>query len=142
MTSRIFPGVAYEDAAVAMDWLCEALGFEKHFVVRAPNGSIPHAVLRHGENMIMLGTTGKEGGLGIKQPREAGGVTQTVYFYLGDDKSVRRHYEQAIAHGATIVRELGPTDYGSVEYVCADPEGHYWCFGSYVPPDEPQEMHL
>ena len=134
--------MTYEDAPAAIDWLCRALGFEQHFVVRAPNGTIPHAVLRHGDQMIMLGSAAKEGGLGIRQPSEAGGNTQMVYVYLGDENTVRQHYQQALKHDARIIRDLSPTEYGSIEYVCADPEGHYWSFGSYLPPAEPQEMHL
>jgi uncharacterized glyoxalase superfamily protein PhnB len=42
-------------------------------------------------------------------------------------------YTRAKTAGAEIVRELGPTDYGSREFACRDPEGHLWNFGTYDP---------
>jgi uncharacterized glyoxalase superfamily protein PhnB len=34
---------------------------------------------------------------------------------------------------AEILRELGDTDYGSRDFICRDPEGRVWCFGTYWP---------
>ncbi|MEO1068864.1 MAG: VOC family protein, partial [Cyanobacteria bacterium J06638_6] len=63
MTSRpkqtvatIIPTLRYNDAARAIDWLCQAFGFEKHLVVPGENGAIAHAQLVFGNGMIMLGS--------------------------------------------------------------------------------------
>ena len=40
-------------------------------------------------------------------------------------------YARVQAAGAKITRELNITDYGSREFVVADPEGNLWSFGSY-----------
>lgn len=69
-------------------------------------------------------------------------MTSRIFPGMAYEDTVRQHYEQALKHDARIIRDLGPTEYGSIEYVCADPEGHYWGFGSYLPPAEPQEMLL
>ncbi|MGZ4246571.1 MAG: VOC family protein [Solirubrobacteraceae bacterium] len=44
-----------------------------------------------------------------------------------------RHRAVAGEAGATIVRELEETDYGSREYSARDPEGNLWSFGTYDP---------
>jgi uncharacterized glyoxalase superfamily protein PhnB len=36
-----------------------------------------------------------------------------------------------VKSGATLVRELNDTDYGSHEFACRDPEGNLWSFGTY-----------
>ncbi|TGV78109.1 glyoxalase, partial [Mesorhizobium sp. M00.F.Ca.ET.158.01.1.1] len=35
--------------------------------------------------------------------------------------------------GATIIQELTNRDYGSREFICRDPEGNVWSFGTYWP---------
>lgn len=35
--------------------------------------------------------------------------------------------------GAKIEQGLTNRDYGSREFICRDPEGNLWCFGTYWP---------
>jgi uncharacterized glyoxalase superfamily protein PhnB len=42
-------------------------------------------------------------------------------------------YTRAQAAGATIVRSLRDTEYGSREFAVNDPEGHSWSVGTYDP---------
>jgi uncharacterized glyoxalase superfamily protein PhnB len=55
---NIVPSLRYADAAAAIDWLCEAFGFERHMVVPGENGTIDHAQLDFGNGMLMLGSGG------------------------------------------------------------------------------------
>jgi uncharacterized glyoxalase superfamily protein PhnB len=48
-------------------------------------------------------------------------------------EDVEAHCRRAKDAGARIVRELAETDYGSREYMCRDPEGYVWSFGTYRP---------
>ena len=43
-TATIIPTLRYRDAAAAIDWLCEAFGFERYLVVPGDEGRIDHAV--------------------------------------------------------------------------------------------------
>jgi len=54
--SVIIPTIPHKDAPRAIEWLCEAFGFEKHLVVPGENDTIAHAQLRFGNAMIMLGS--------------------------------------------------------------------------------------
>ena len=129
--ATIYPFMSYEDAPAAIDWLCRAFGFEKHFVVPGPDNTIAHAQLRHGNGMIMMGSAaGRREMFGMGVPREFGAVTGGVYVVVDD---VDAHCARAKAAGATIIRDLADTDYGSREYRARDPEGHVWSFGTYQP---------
>ena len=122
--------LTYDDAPAALDWLQEAFGFERSSVHEGPDGTVAHAELTYGDGMIMLGNAG-DNGLGMKTPRELGGVTQGVYVIV--DEGIDRHYERARSAGAEIVRALHDTDYGSRDYMARDPEGNLWSFGTYRP---------
>ena len=53
---NIIPSLRYADAAKAIDWLCDAFGFERQMVVPGENGAIAHAQLGFGNGMLMLGS--------------------------------------------------------------------------------------
>ena len=54
--STVIIGQAYRDAPAAIEWLCSVLGFTKHAVYPAPDGTIMHAELTLGGGMVMLGS--------------------------------------------------------------------------------------
>ncbi|MGA2673699.1 MAG: VOC family protein [Terracidiphilus sp.] len=130
--STIIPGHRYRNAPAAIDWLCKIFGFERHAVYPGENGTIAHAELTLGNGMIMLGS-GKndELGRGFKSPEELDGMeTRSVYIVVPDADAA---YARAEAAGATIVRALQDTPYGSREFAVKDPEGHTWSVGTYDP---------
>ncbi len=133
-TATIIPGLRYQDAPKAIDWLCRAFGFEKGLVVPGEGDTIAHAQLTFGNGMIMLGSAGTHGG-GFDEvvgtPSQAGGIsTEPVYVVVEDPDA---HYEKARAAGAEIVLDIVDQDYGGRGYTCRDPEGHVWSFGNYDP---------
>jgi uncharacterized glyoxalase superfamily protein PhnB len=40
-------------------------------------------------------------------------------------------FARATSAGATVLRELYDTDYGSRDFAVIDPEGNHWSFGTY-----------
>jgi uncharacterized glyoxalase superfamily protein PhnB len=105
----------YRNAPAAIEWLCQAFGFEKHLVVPGENDTIAHAQLTVGNGMMMLGSThDNEFGKLIKQPDELGGVeTQCPYVIVQDADA---HYGRAMAAGAKIVKEIADAGYGGRGY--------------------------
>jgi uncharacterized glyoxalase superfamily protein PhnB len=130
--STIIPAMRYRDAPAAIDWLCQVLGFARHAVYASPDGSIGHAELTLNGGMIMLGSTkDDEHGKRFKSPGEVGDIeTRSVYVVVPDADAV---YARAVAAGATIIRAMQNTDYGSRECAVKDPEGHSWSVGTYDP---------
>ena len=131
-TATIIPTLRYRDAAVAIEFLCNAFGFEKLLVVPGENGAIAHAQLTYGNGMIMLGSSRDDDfGKLQKPPGDVGGVgTQSPYIIVADADA---HYRQAVDAGAEIVVDIADQDHGGRMYSCRDPEGHLWNFGTYDP---------
>ncbi len=129
--STIMPALRYKDAPAAIDWLCQTFGFSRHAVYANPDGSIGHAELTLGGGMIMLGSQkNDEYGRNFKSPAELGSETRSAYIVVSDADVV---FARAQAAGATVVRPLQNTDYGSREFTVKDPEGHSWSVGTYDP---------
>ncbi len=82
--------------------------------------------------MIMLGSAkNDEYGRNFKSPNETGGIeTRSAYLVVADADAV---YARAQEAGATILRPIQNTDYGSREFTVKDPEGHSWSAGTYDP---------
>lgn len=130
--ANIIPALRYRNAPKAIEWLCEAFGFEQHMVVPGANGAIAHAQLTLGNGMIVLGSVAPDQyGKLTKQPDETGGaVTLSIYIIVPDADA---HYKRAKAAGAEIVIDIKNEDYGGRGYTCRDVEGHLWNFGTYDP---------
>ena len=127
--SRLLPALRYRNVAAAVDWLCGAFGFERHDIVTAVDGTILHARLMFGNDMILLlPVRGPDPGV-AKPPEEIGAEMQSCYFVI-DDADL--HYRHAKASGAEIL-DITEYDYGGRGYSCRDPEGHIWNFGTYNP---------
>lgn len=130
--STVVPGHRYRNAPAAIDWLCRVFGFARHAVYEGKNGSIEHAELTLGSGMIMLGS-GKEDeyGRGFKPPSELGNIeTRSVYLVVPDADAA---FTRAVEAGATVIRPIQDTPYGSREFTVKDPEGHSWTAGTYDP---------
>jgi len=125
---RIYPALRYRNAAEMIDWLCEAFGFE----VRARYGEgdiVHHAELAFGSSMIMLGTAREDDyGKMVGAPGSGGG--KSIYMAVGDADAAHARASKA---GAEILQGLTDRDYGSREFICRDPEGNVWSFGTYWP---------
>lgn len=134
--SVIFPGFRYTDAPAAIDFLCNAFGFERHAVYtdEADPSIVHHAQLTLGNSMIMLGS--HRGGevtqlYGFKLPGEVGGVTSATCVFVEDPDA---HHATAKAAGADVIRSPYDNDgYPGRAYDVRDTEGYVWNFGSYDP---------
>ena len=131
---RISSAVYYQNPAAAIDWLCEAFGFEVRIKVQGDDGSIVHSELLFGEGLIMVSAAKKEGKpeWGYRRsPRSIGGAnTQNMMVYVDD---VEAHCRRAREAGARIVAEPSTTDYGEGYWVdrgyeVEDLDGHHWWF--------------
>lgn len=132
MSSTVIPTMRYEDAKKAVEWLCDAFGFEKHNVYNDEKNQVTHAELKHGTGLIMIGpNTPSEFGKYIRLPSQVGGVeTQVTFIMVNDPES---HFRRAKEKGAEILMPLKKQDYGASDYTCRDFEGHIWSFGDYNP---------
>ena len=130
--ATVIPCLRYRNAPAAIEWLCQAFGFEKHVVVPGDGETIAHAQLSFGNGMIMLGSVkDSEFDQLMRQPDEIGGAeTETAYVVVSDADAI---YARAKAAGAKIVLDIKDEDYGGRGFSCRDLEGHLWNFGTYDP---------
>jgi len=128
---RIYPTFRYRDPAAVMAWLCDTVGF----VVQARHpaeGEVAHAELAYGSSMIMLGAVRDDAyGALVGGPGHEGG--KSLYIAVDDVDAL---HDRVTASGVTIEKGLTDRDYGSREFICRDPEGNLWCFGTYWPKAE------
>ncbi len=128
---RISTALYYEDPAMAIDWLCEAFGFEVQLKVEGEGGRIEHSELVFGGGLVMVGGEKVEKFPYGKPPALVGGAnTQNMMVYVD---AVQAHCERARAAGAVIVQEPEIHDYGDDfwadrGYECRDIGGHHWWF--------------
>ena len=119
--STISAIIPYGDLRVAIDFLCDAFGFERHELHEGDDGELEHVELRLGDDVIMP-TDAQRG--------EPGHAQNNVVVADPD-----AHHDRARAAGAQVTMELRDTDYGSRDYAAKDPEGNSWYFGTYRPLD-------
>ena len=134
MTQRIFPMVAYEDTAAAIDWLTEAFEFEERgerYVME--DGTIGHAELQIGGAIVMLATPNRD----YQSPKTHRRNCELAARWLDNPwvidgllvlvDDLDAHHAQAVSAGAHVIRppEDGPD--GRL-YTAEDLEGHRWMF--------------
>ena len=119
----IYPVLRYPDVRAAVDFLCSAFGLTVREAHELPDGTIGHAALAYGDDLVMLGP-------GPAPQSRPADDDYRVYVALDD---VDAHHERARAAGAEIVRAPFDTDYGSRDYAARDVAGLVWSFGTYRP---------
>ena len=118
----VWPTLKARDALVLIDFYVSTFGFLRT-AVYADGDRVGHAQLDWPEGGgIMLGSH-EPGAVWSIEPGTFGA-------YVVTDR-VDEVYARVLASEAKITRELNTTDYGSREFVVADPEGNLWSFGSY-----------
>lgn len=126
---RIYATFRFRDAARMIDFLVKAFGFEVHARYDGPDGGVGHAELALGSSMIMCGEAADDAfGAIVGQPGEPAG--KSLYIAIDDIDAL---FDRATKAGATIEQGLTDRDYGSREFICRDPEGNIWTFGTYWP---------
>jgi uncharacterized glyoxalase superfamily protein PhnB len=137
MAQRIVPMIAYEDAGVAADWLCEAFGFSERKDERFTDdqGVVGHAELELGGEIVMLATPNRdyqspgrhrESCEAARRWLDNPWVIDGVFVQVDD---VDAHHTHAVASGATVIRPPEEPGVGFRIYTVEDLEGHRWMFG-------------
>lgn len=124
----IYPTLRYKDANRMLVWLQEAFGFREHVVYR-DGDTVAHAELALGSSILMLGQS-KDDAYGKMVGDPDTRRTDSIYIAVTDPDAL---HARAAAAGATIEMAPHDTDHGSRDFICRDPEGNLWSFGTYWP---------
>jgi uncharacterized glyoxalase superfamily protein PhnB len=117
--------LVYADAAAAIEFLTRAFGFELRFRMDMPDGSVGHAELGLGEEVVMLASEWPAGG--VVSPLRLPALHAQIHVRVED---VDAHFARASEAGATIATEPADQEYGERSYRAIDPEGQRWIFGA------------
>ena len=122
---QVWPTLRARDARSLIRFLVDAFGFEE-VVAYGDGDHVDHAQLGWPPGGgIMLGSA-REPGSGDDWRLEPG--TFGCYVVTDEPDAL---FARATAAGATVLRELHETDYGSRDFAVRDPEGNLWSFGTY-----------
>ncbi len=120
----VWPSLAAHDTRALVDFYVAAFGFTIA-ALYGDGDSVEHCELEWPlGGGIMLGDF-KEGS---DHPWALQPGTFGVYVVTDNPDAL---HERAVAAGATVIRALNDTDYGSREFSVKDPEGNRWSFGTY-----------
>jgi uncharacterized glyoxalase superfamily protein PhnB len=123
---QVWPTLRARDARALIRFLVDAFGFEDT-VVYGDSDRVDHAQLSWPPGGgIMLGSARPADSADDDWPLRPG--TFGAYVVTDDPDKL---FARATAAGATVLRELHETDYGSRDFAVRDPEGNHWSFGTY-----------
>lgn len=121
---NVWVGLSYDDPHAARRWLF-GLGFTEGDLVEDSDGHVQHSEMLWPEGgRVMVSSRAKRDDTFV-----SGSGAATVYVVCDDPDAVFARAEQL---GATVVRPMEDTDYGSRGFSIADVEGNSWSFGTYA----------
>ena len=127
--STVIPVLVYPDVREAVAWLSAAFGF----VERTRIGENHRSQMSIGDGGAMIVADAGSG----RQLPEPGSATHIIKVRVDD---VEARYEQAVAHGATVLQAPVDRVYGERECTVEDLAGHRWEFAETVRDVAPEEF--
>ena len=120
----VTPFLRVNEAAKLIDFMKQAFRAVVAFRMDGPDGTVMHAELKMGDSFVMIG----------QAPGNAG-LQSMIHLYVRDTDGV---YKNAIAAGATSVREPADQFYGDRSAGVRDFAGNEWWIATHIE-DVPQE---
>jgi uncharacterized glyoxalase superfamily protein PhnB len=133
MTSpTVTPSVVYTEASAGIDWLTRVLGMKVLSRYPGPDGGVAFAELGWRTGVVFVSSRAP-----ADNPWSKVGIA-SISLAAPDAETVRRHFHQAVAAGADVVRDLHVSrtpafPQGSAQFDLRDPEGNLWTVGTYQP---------
>jgi PhnB protein len=131
---RVTPYLHVDGAAAAIEFYEKVFGAKERGRLPGPDGKLGHAEIEIGDGLIMLADEYPD--FGALGPKTVGGTPVTINVYVEDVDAV---FDEALAAGATSLREVENQFYGDRTGQFEDPFGHHWSVATHVedvPPDE------
>jgi PhnB protein len=133
--ARLTPYLTVDDGSGAIEFYKRAFGATERAVMVSPDGKIGHAELQIGDAVVMLSDRFPQ--FTCQSPKELGGTTVAIFFYVEDVDSVVR---AAVDAGGTIIMEPEDQFWGDRLGQVTDPFGHVWQIATHVEDVTPEEI--
>ncbi len=128
--TKIAPQWIVSNVQESVDFYVKQLGFSVDWIGEGPL----FAIISKGDATLMIRQLQKGG---FTQPNrkafvKAGWHTDGVnawdaYIWVDDASKLCKEYKDK---GVSIIKELGETDYGNIDFEIEDPDGYILCFGT------------
>jgi len=132
---RLTPYLAVKDAAAAIEFYKAGLGATEEFRMTGDDGRIGHAEIHIGDDVLYLADEFPE--MAVVSPQTLGGTPVTLHLNVTD---VDATFAQAVAAGATSLREPADQFYGDRNATILDPFGHRWMLSARIEDLSAEEM--
>lgn len=117
----VIPELPYPDIGEAIDWLCDAFGFNLRLRI-----ADHRAQLNVGDGAVVL----TERGVATVQ------VSCSVMVRV---EEIDRHHDRASQRGARVLRTPADYPFGERQYTVEDFAGHHWTFSQSIADVDPEE---
>lgn len=121
----ISPVLVVRDLDASMAFYKGVLGFPDGDVLRMPNGTPVHGMVRWGSVAIDLSPETMSAPVG-----DCRGDGVTLYLYVSDD--VDDYYRKVAGNGAEVIEDVKTQDWGDRTFTVADPDGYRLMFAQQV----------
>jgi PhnB protein len=123
----VTPYLVVRDPGSVIDFAKQAFGATERMRHTDQKGRVVHAEITIGDSVVMIGESSEQ------HPS----MPSTLHLYLSDSDAA---YRQAMAAGATSVREPTTEFYGDRMAGVRDSEGNNWWLATHVEDVSPEEM--
>jgi len=132
--NAVIPALAFKGADAALKWYIHVFGAEEKMCFDNPDGTIAHAEIIIGGNIIMIS---EENPLYNSSPKTLGGNSVNLCVYVPDVDAVM---QKAVENGAGLIAPAKDEFYGDRSGRLEDPFGYKWIVSTHVKNVSEDEM--
>ena len=135
--SAIQPYLMFQNTLEAMAFYARVYGAKEKLCMKSPEGRVQHAEIVIGGSVLMMADENPE--IEAFAASHYGGSPVSILVYVDDCDTI---YAQALAAGATSLREPTDQPYGDRMAGVLDPFGYKWWIAHAIPvaAEQPAEM--
>jgi PhnB protein len=132
--NAVIPSLAFKGADSAIKWYVKVLGAKEKMKLNNPDGTIAHAEITIGDDVVMLA---EENPQYNKSPKTLNGNSVNLCVYVPDADAVIR---KATENGAKLLIPVADQFYGDRSGRIEDPFGYIWILATHTKDVSQQEM--
>ena len=132
--NTVIPALAFRGADAAIDWYVRNLGAIEKMRFNMPDGTVAHAEVTIGDDVIMIAEENLEHN---KSPKTTKGNSINLCVYVADTDAV---IKKATTNGAKLLIPPADQFYGDRSGRIEDPFGYTWIISTHVRDVSEQEM--
>jgi PhnB protein len=132
--NAVIPALAFKGADAALKWYTTIFGAKEKMRFDSPDGTIAHAEITIGGDVIMVSEEMPEYN---SSPKTVGGNSVNLCIYVPDVDAV---IKKAVNNGAKLVAPVKDEFYGDRSGRIEDPFGYRWIVSTHVKDVSEEEM--